>query len=636
LPKICGNIALRYRSAIALPSLLCAAACSPDPEPDRTFEVTVHELVGCPLPADLAGVGLELEALGDFPASNRTAELIAADASQTLAFPEATRAIVATATAAGGTQWIGVDDRRGDDRVDLLLWREELACPLFFPQDGAEYPSLLGGQALGGSHTLGWALVAGGVFQSDRDPGLGALLFDVRRGTMRALTARGETLNTPRAFATVTEFGGGLVVAGGEGADGPVADAEVFDFASGHYTDIIGLSEGRTRHAAVVLDTGETLLVGGQDARRQPLETLQLISPKLGRTILAGLATLENGRIAPQVLRLSDGRLFVAGGLDADESPISPVEWLTPDASQHVKTLDPDGETQQRCDRAFVAMPGGAVLGVGGCVRRVPAPSESCGDCREGFCPPLDGSTPRFDAVWISSEGTVYPFPIDVVAPRPILVSASDGRPFLFADGKLWRFDPWRTGFDLVSDEVLLPSGDLPAPLPLDPGAFVWLAEGEQGLAEVWGLRHGTRNRFSRDVVLLADPLDLEHVAPDRPPGNGVSFGGALELDFAAVHVTDTTYEDVSLEIVLLGGPPPRVIFTVATLGVVECSWPDSPPAPPETLQVSRTANGATLIRGAAVTHCAVETGRASVGLRGTSGMLPSRIGQLSIRRGLP
>src|SRR3970040_484885 len=98
LPKICGNIAPAQRSSIWLFPLFLG--CS-EPEPiDKTLIVRVHELPSCPLPRtaqnELLPLTIELHALGDFGATNQTAEFLRLDQrGQTLPFPAGTRAIAA-------------------------------------------------------------------------------------------------------------------------------------------------------------------------------------------------------------------------------------------------------------------------------------------------------------------------------------------------------------------------------------------------------------------------------------------------------------------------------------------------------------------------------------------------------------
>ncbi len=111
-----------------------------------------------------------------------------------------------------------------------------------------------------------------------------------------------------------------------------------------------------------------------------------MVSPLTRTTKLVG--TLHVGRRAPSVLRLDDGRLFVAGGEDAAGNPVGAVEWLAPDTTVLPAPFDGSVSLPPRFDRAYAALPGGSVLAVGGCEDRAPEAGEDCQrECERG-CPP--------------------------------------------------------------------------------------------------------------------------------------------------------------------------------------------------------------------------------------------------------
>ena len=133
-------------------------------------------------------------------------------------------------------------------------------------------------------------------------------------------------LGTRRSRATVTAFGmseGGAVqalVAGGEDPDTQTAlgTAEIYVATPGAPGDLgdftrerVDLSEQRTRHGAVVLATGETLLVGGTGQFGAPLATMETLDPKTHRYRTSGIATLAVPRTSPTVLRLASGEEIV-------------------------------------------------------------------------------------------------------------------------------------------------------------------------------------------------------------------------------------------------------------------------------------------------------------------------------------
>jgi hypothetical protein len=325
------------------------------------------------------------------------------------------------------------------------------------------------------------------------------------------------------------------------------------------------------------------------------------------------------------------------------------IEWLSADAkSVEERPLAP------RFNRALVAMPGGAALAVGGCEDRAPLPGEACSarcgtlpeelaDSRAGRargCPPT-----RFDVWWIRAGGEVTPLPdlpAGIDASRPALIAASDASPWLVAGDRVLRFDPWSGRFAVAGlPERITLSEDVAPPVAIDSGAFVWLSEGTavpSGLPEVAlrGFRHGTRSRFESDIPLLAGgPL---HLAPNQAPAlperaeSGVRYDGALHLrdSDAQVFVTDTTYADVELELVLASGPPPAV-----WLGDVRVEWTGVPAAEtPQTLGLRRRGDLVELRHGGVARRARHPLGSARVRLAlAGSDAGESAIARLEIRR---
>src|SRR5687768_4227450 len=99
LPKIWGNIAF-FGLALA-----AALGCGPEEPELVTRTIRVYSLPGCPAPE---GADLHFEALGQFPATNSTAEdLPIAGAGRELRFPLGTRAVTALAEDSEGRRFIG-------------------------------------------------------------------------------------------------------------------------------------------------------------------------------------------------------------------------------------------------------------------------------------------------------------------------------------------------------------------------------------------------------------------------------------------------------------------------------------------------------------------------------------------------
>src|SRR6185369_4735326 len=370
LPKICGNIATVYVSASAALWLLSGCAA---PEPSEiTLPLTVHALESRPVPTPAQ---VDLSALGDFPTSNDTTPTVSLTAQNVrLAFPSRTLALEALARPDSSDQsFIGFSER-GSLGLDFLLWPKDSACELF---RASSYPAGLGGEALGYGSASGLLMIAGSEGFSSSAV-VGAMTFDARTGRSVTVDPR-AAMRQPRAFATVSGFAEKLLVAGGEypihesGTPARVFNdtGEIYDPATGGFEpEFVPLALGVARHAALLLDSGEVALIGGQIEASRASNLIQVVSPLTRTSKLVGM--LNVGRSAPSVLGLDDGRLFVAGGEDASGNPVGAIEWLAADTTQLPWPFDGSITLPPRFDRAYAALPGGAVLAVGGCEARAP------------------------------------------------------------------------------------------------------------------------------------------------------------------------------------------------------------------------------------------------------------------------
>jgi hypothetical protein len=594
LPKIWGNIACPHASAVALGLLL--SGCGNDAGEGRVVPIRARWLDGC---GGARPELYQLEALGDFDASTLTSETLTQPGAEgtPLRFPAATRAVELRGEG-GPTTYRGLGELGPEGAIDVLLLPSDSGCDLVAADPGRPYPLDTGGHALGFSSRHRVLLLAGGLSSSADS----ARALAVRVDTGVSTEVVGGMI-PGRAFASITELGpDALLVAGGidpsEGPDGPaLASAIVYDARENRFdrSNLIPLSKPRARHGAVVLASGETLLVGGSGSG--VLGSLEAVSPLDRAARIEGLASLREAREQPRVLRLDDGRLFVGGGRGASGEPVHGLEWLSPDAA---KNLTPDGPGfRVAAEPAFAPMPGGSVLAIGVCS----ADMVSC---------------PAERVAWLRADFRLDPLPALPFSPTaPELVPAADASPLLIATAPagarvVLRFDPWLGLFSPADD---LPEAPAPATLPLDAGMFVWLAPRTGGLA-LRALRHGTRNRWSRDVapLLLAD---ARHLGPDRAPGAALGYGaGGLYLassDALAPRalVTDTSYESLRLELELGEGPPPRIALGAALFGDADCAWPDGDGA----LVLRRIGASVTLERSGQRVSCSIGKDRVSIAL---------------------
>jgi hypothetical protein len=640
-------------------------ACT-EPSAPQVLRLRVHTLPRCDLPSGLAHGNLELLALGDFEPSNESAEILRIDApGLRLKFPVATQAVEAH-VGRGSQAFAGYGERR-ENGLDVLLWPEQVTCEAWRPDGTHGYPGRNGGQALAYSAENGVVFAAGGNDPLVSDAIVGALSFDVRTGAIVALdTSDGGALTQPRAFATATPFGERFLVAGGEAPVfgvpdrdlEPAATAELFDVKTGRFSaESIALHNTRTHHAAVTLNDGRTLLVGGRSKVGQTSIAqyqLEIVDPASKR---ASVADAIAPRIDPHALRLTDGRIFVGGGVGLDGALTQPVgEWLTPVGRLDKTKLSPS--VVPRFDRAFVGTVGGGVLAVGGCEDRPAhstADADACAaECSHG-CPPLGG---EYDGWWITPDGVARPVSLQgIAAPRPILLPGSDGSPWLVAENlaepgipRLFRFNPWGARFAPapVSDDVRLPKPGTPQPLVIDPDAFVWIDD-SPAAGQLLGLRLGTRNRYTQDLalVLMSDAIETRplHLVPDRPLGDSVSYDGKLRFSGSAtvpakrpdadlaIRVADTDYADVTVKLHLGEGPPPQVLLGPTPLGGLNCPWPEGNERGGsfDLPTVVRQAGLAQLLFHGGNRSCQVLTGRLELGLR--AGDEASVVEQLDVQR---
>ena len=149
-------------------------------------------------------------------------------------------------------------------------------------------------------------------------------------------TALPATLHLARTrhSATLLADGRVLVLGGVDAHGGVVVDAELFDPATGLFTDLgsLGLA-GRSDHSATVLMDGRVLLAGGVDARGNPIRDVDVYDP-ISRKIERLTAKLGSDRIAPIALLLPDNRVLIWSGTTANGQVQSTAEVYSSDSGQ--------------------------------------------------------------------------------------------------------------------------------------------------------------------------------------------------------------------------------------------------------------------------------------------------------------
>ncbi len=328
--------------------------------------------------------------------------------------------------------------------------------------------------AIGGQRVL----VVGGRAASDAGVSSpSTLVVPLDTGEVAAVST---DLLMPRIQATVTAFGaGGLVAGGADSAGTPLAEAEVFDPVVGGFQQQspIFLSQARAQHGAAVLATGETLLVGGVGGAdgQTVLGTMEIVDP-VTRTVRAeNVATLAVARKSPTVLRLASGEIFVAGGVDADDNPVTKIEWFLPDASKASKVAQ---DLVAGSARPYAPLEAGGVLAV--------------------IVPPA-GADADFLDVWVIDADGV-PSPATTLAGlqgQPVLFGGAGGAPVLYVPGtppgtvpatpaRWLRWQPYVGAFGVLGVDIAANVGDATA--SPDPGLAMWLDPSVAKAVSVGGL----------------------------------------------------------------------------------------------------------------------------------------------------
>jgi len=589
-----------------------------DSSPAERVAIGAHYVPACAPTVASAATQLELIALGDFDRSNDSVSILSSNASlQALRLPADTRAVELNTL--GDPGYWGTGTRNTHNQISVLLWPREEACELarLTPGSGASHWLLAASTRSASLLSLSAAPAAG-------DASAVGLAIDL--GTARATElGQGQGLGSPRQFASLSELGERFIVAGGFDPETQRArqDAEIFDPVRGSFEPArVALASPRAHHAALSLPSGATLLIGGESELGLALGSVEVISPDTTRSARA-LELLAEPRVAPTALLLGDGRILVGGGYrwtggEADgagartRTPIATLEFLSFDLADVARApiqLEPAA-----LDRAFVELAAGSALAAGGCTPRVG--DADCLPCGEG-----SGCISR-EVWWIDPQGNEHALeqlPVSLSAAAPHLVAAAEGAPWLIANGRLARFDPWEARFRAVDDIAQAPLDPLlPSPVAVGPGLFVWLQE-SAGATQLLGFYSSQRGPFSQDVAPLLVGSGRA-VVPHRPPAAletdpavtlryAVATGLELAGSAAVASIADTDYANFTLDLTLAAGPAPLVRLggrgasagESTSFGGLECAWPDFAAPTPEDpqswvrLRVQRSSDGVSL-----------------------------------------
>lgn len=167
-------------------------------------------------------------------------------------------------------------------------------------------------------------LVAGGQGDGDLDS---AFIYDVATDTWT------PAASTPTAahWRVGTPLGDGRVLVTGGDRSGAVSDAFIYDPVADAWTTAAPMNFNRRHHRAVLLDDGRVLVVGGNSGTgsdKSGLPSAEVYDPVTNTWTETN--PMAEGHAQPAVVKLSDGRVLVAGGLDTSAGHTAAVEIYDP------------------------------------------------------------------------------------------------------------------------------------------------------------------------------------------------------------------------------------------------------------------------------------------------------------------
>jgi hypothetical protein len=161
----------------------------------------------------------------------------------------------------------------------------------------------------------GTVLIAGGSYLINGGGG-GDSLSELYDPTTGRFTLTSGQLVTPRSSHTATLLNDGtVVVAGGNGASGVLASAEVYNPGTGTFTAVGNLNVPRWAHTATLLNSGKVLIAAGEGSTTSSLNSAEIYDPAIEAFALTGSLTLD--RASHTAALLQNGSPLIVGGQGA-------------------------------------------------------------------------------------------------------------------------------------------------------------------------------------------------------------------------------------------------------------------------------------------------------------------------------
>jgi WD40 repeat protein len=156
---------------------------------------------------------------------------------------------------------------------------------------------------------------------------------------------------------------GRILIVGGDDDTAAYASAEVYNPATGKFSEVGKMAAPRTGHLAALLADGRVLVSGGWAGpdHLQALSSAEIWDPATGKFSPTGSMLSPNADAQATVLK--DGSILVTGGLSNTDIIVSAAEIYTPSSGEFTAT---GSMTNSRTSHSATLLKDGGVLIVGG------------------------------------------------------------------------------------------------------------------------------------------------------------------------------------------------------------------------------------------------------------------------------